>query len=153
MATLEAAQEYFELSDGASDDAYNAYNYMVLTAHAKPHAHERIPYVIHADGTGRLQIVCEHTDPLTYAYLKALGHHIGVEIAVNTSFNVAGPIAQTPLQALDTLRRSRGLDGVLMFADDGAVFAALHGGASGEGGARFKGWLSGWQQQTRQRLS
>ena len=49
-------------------------------------------------------------DPLTYAYLKALGRHIGVEMSVNTSFNVAGPIAQTPQQAIDTLRRSKGLD-------------------------------------------
>ena len=49
-------------------------------------------------------------DPLTYAYLKALGRHIGVELSVNTSFNVAGPIAQTPQQAIDTLRRSKGLD-------------------------------------------
>ena len=32
MATLEAAQEYFDLLDGASDADYNAYNYMVLTA-------------------------------------------------------------------------------------------------------------------------
>ena len=64
MMTLEAAQQFFELSDGASDDNYNAYNYMVLTARAKPEAHARIPAVIHADGTGRLQIVREHTDPL-----------------------------------------------------------------------------------------
>ena len=31
MATLEAAQEYFDLLEGASDADYNAYNYMVLT--------------------------------------------------------------------------------------------------------------------------
>ena len=148
MMTIEAAHEFFELSDGASDDDYNAYNYMVLVAPAKPQAHERIPSVVHADGTGRLQIVRQDTDPLTYAYLKALGRRIGVEVAVNTSFNVAGPIAQTPLQALDTLRRSRGLDAVLMFAEDGTVFAALHVGASGEGGARFKAWLSEWESET-----
>ena len=52
--------------------------------------------MIHADGTGRLQIVREATDPLTHAYLKALGRRNGEEVAVNTSFNVAGPIAQTP---------------------------------------------------------
>ena len=96
MATLEAAQEYFELLPGASDADYNAYNYMVLTAQSKPHAREKIPAVIHADGTGRIQIVRAEDDPLTYAYLKALGRHIGVELSVNTSFNVAGPIAQTP---------------------------------------------------------
>ncbi len=152
MATLEAAQQFFQLSDGASDDDYNAYNYMVLTAHAKPEAHARIPSVVHADGTGRLQIVREATDPLTYAYLKALGRRIGVEVAVNTSFNVAGPIAQTPAQALDTLKRSKGLDAVLMFADEGPVFAALHGGSGGEGGARFRQWLSDWQRETGRRL-
>ena len=81
---------------------------MVLTAQSKPHARDKIPAVIHADGTGRVQIVRAEDDPLTYAYLKALGRHIGVEISVNTSFNVAGPIAQTPRQAIDTLRRSKG---------------------------------------------
>ena len=40
MATLEAAQEYFDLLPGASDAGYNAYNYMVLTARSKPHARE-----------------------------------------------------------------------------------------------------------------
>src|SRR5262249_34839339 len=79
MATLDAAREYFALEDGASDADYNAYNYMVLTAHSKPHARDKIPAVIHADGTGRIQIVREADDPLTYAYLKALGRRIGVE--------------------------------------------------------------------------
>jgi carbamoyltransferase len=152
MLTLEAAQEFFELSEGASDADYNAYNYMVLTAHAKPAARQRIPAVIHADGTGRLQIVRAATDPLTYAYLKALGRRIGVECAVNTSFNVAGPIAQTPQQALDTLRRSKGLDAVLMFSAEGPVFAALHKGSGGSGGERFKRWLEAWQTETGERL-
>ncbi|HZD90665.1 MAG TPA: carbamoyltransferase C-terminal domain-containing protein [Pseudolabrys sp.] len=152
MVTLDAARQFFELSDGASDADYNAYNYMVLTAHAKPEAHERIPSVVHADGTGRLQIVRQESDPLTYAYLKALGRRIGVEVAVNTSFNVAGPIAQTPQQALATLRRSQGLDAVLMVSSDGPVFAALHGGASGAGGARFRQWLGDWQRESGKRL-
>jgi carbamoyltransferase len=148
MLTLKAAREFFELSDGASDGDYNAYNYMVLTAHARLGARQRIPSVVHADGTGRLQIVREQTDPLTYAYLKALGRRIGVEVAVNTSFNVAGPIAQTPSQALDTLRRSKGLDAVLMFSDEGPVFAALHK----DSGGRFRQWLAAWQAETGQRL-
>ena len=152
MMTLAAAKQFFDLSDGASDADYNAYNYMVLTAHAKPEAHTRIPSVVHADGTGRLQIVRENTDPLTYAYLKALGRRIGVEVAVNTSFNVAGPIAQTPQQALETLQRSKGLDAVLMFSEGGPVFAALHGGADGSGGARFKQWLKAWQDETEMRI-
>lgn len=143
MATLEAAQQYFELQPGASDADYNAYSYMVLTAHSKPGAREKIPAVIHADGTGRIQIVRADADPLTYAYLKALGRHIGVEMSVNTSFNVAGPIAQTPQQAIDTLRRSRGLDVVVLVAADGAVTAAWHGGERDSG--RFSGWHAAWK--------
>jgi carbamoyltransferase len=116
---------------------------MVLTARSKPAARDKIPAVIHADGTGRIQIVRSEDDPLTYAYLKALGKHIGVELSVNTSFNVAGPIAQTPSQAIDTLRRSSGLDVVLMVADDGAVYAAWHGGTRDSG--RFTTWLAQWK--------
>jgi carbamoyltransferase len=142
MATLEAALEYFDLLEGASDADYNAYNYMVLTAQSKPPARDKIPAVIHADGTGRIQIVRAEDDPLTYAYLKALGRHIGVEISVNTSFNVAGPIAQTASQAIDTLRRSKGLDVVLLVADDGVVTAAWHGDERDSG--RFTGWLAEW---------
>jgi carbamoyltransferase len=150
MMTLEAAQQFFELSDGASDDDYNAYNYMVLTARSKPEARRRIPAVIHADGTGRLQIVREHTDPLTYAYLKALGRRIGVEVAVNTSFNVAGPIAQSAAQAINTLRRSKGLDALLMFAEEGPVFAAWHArtGEAMPAGKRFRSWRAEWQAET-----
>jgi carbamoyltransferase len=145
MATLEAAQEYFDLLPGASDAGYNAYNYMVLTAHSKPHAREKIQAVIHADGTGRIQIVRAKDDPLTHAYLKALGRRIGVEMSVNTSFNVAGPIAQTPQQAIDTLRRSKGLDAVLLVASNGVVHAAWHGGERDSG--RFTGWYSDWKDR------
>ncbi len=147
MATLDAAQEYFELHEGASDADYNAYNYMVLTAPSKPSARAKIPAVIHADGTGRIQIVRAEDDPLTNAYLKALGRRIGVEMSVNTSFNVAGPIAQTPQQAIDTLRRSKGLDVVLLVASDGAVYAAWHGGTRDSG--RFTGWFSQWKARER----
>jgi carbamoyltransferase len=145
MATLAAAQEYFNLLEGAADADYNAYSYMVLTAQSKPQALAKIPAVIHADGTGRVQIVRAEDDPLTYAYLKALGRHIGVEISVNTSFNVAGPIAQTPRQAIDTLRRSKGLDVVLLVASDGAVLAAWHGGKRDSG--RFTKWLLEWNAE------
>jgi carbamoyltransferase len=146
MMTLEAAKRWFELSDGASDDDYNAYNYMVLTARAKPEARSRIPAVIHADGTARLQIVREHIDPMTYAYLKALNRRIGVEVAVNTSFNVAGPIVQTATQAIETLRRSKGMDAVLMFAEEGSVFAAWHGGVEkSTESQRFLKWHAQWQ--------
>jgi len=143
MVTREAALKYFELSPGAADADYNAYNYMVLTAPAKPEARTRVPAVIHADGTGRLQIVREETDPLTFAYLKALGRRNGEEVAVNTSFNVAGPIAQTPAQAIETLRRSKGMDAVLLIAAEGNAYALWR---PGQGEGRFERWYAAWKE-------
>ena len=46
-------------------------------------------------------------------------------------------------QAIDTLRRSKGLDVVLLVADDGVVYAAWHGGERDSG--RFTGWHSEWK--------
>jgi carbamoyltransferase len=151
MLTLEAAKRFFELADGASDDNYNAYNYMVLTARARPEAHSAIPSVVHADGTGRLQIVRANTDPLTHAYLRSLGRRIGVEVAVNTSFNVAGPIAQTPQQAIDTLLRAKGLDGAIMRSAEGGFYAVWR--TEGSQQSRLPQWLDAWQAETGRRLT
>jgi carbamoyltransferase len=148
MATLLAAKALFDLSEGASDDEYNAYNYMVLTVRANSQARAQIPAVIHVDGTARLQIVREHTDAVTHAYLRALGRRIGVEVAVNTSFNVGGPIAQMPAQALDTLRRAKGMDGVFMFAEEGQVIAAWTRQPGTRTTARIPQWLAAWQSET-----
>ena len=121
---------------------------MVLTVRAKSRARVQVPAVIHADGTARLQIVREHTDAVTYAYLKALGRRIGVEVAVNTSFNVAGPIAQSPVQAIDTLRRANGMDGVFMFSVEGpAVLTWIKEPRTATGG-RIRKWLADWQLET-----
>jgi carbamoyltransferase len=143
MMTREAALTHFALSPGAADADYNAYNYMVLTAPAKTEARSRIPAVLHADGTGRLQIVREGTDPLTHAFLKALGRRNGEEVAVNTSFNVAGPIAQTPQQAVETLRRAKDLDAVVLIAEEGAAYAMWRQGA--DRGNRFEMWHAEWK--------
>jgi carbamoyltransferase len=148
MMTLAAAKDLFDLSEGASDDDYNAYNYMVLTARAKPRALDLIPAVIHADGTARLQIVRERTDPVCFSYLKALGRRIGVEVAVNTSFNVAGPIAQTPAQALATLRRAKGMDGVFMLSAEGPAVLAWMKSAGPGVEARIELWLADWKAET-----
>jgi carbamoyltransferase len=149
MATLAAAKELFELNDGAADDDYNAYNYMVQTVRAKPAAWRKVPAVIHVDGTARIQIVRVETDPVIYAYLKALCRRTGVEVAVNTSFNVGAPIAQSTAQAIETLRRAKGMDGVFLFSDDGPVVVAWMKQPPGGAALRMRDRLSEWQSGTR----
>ncbi len=126
MVTLAAAKRLFELSPGASTANYNAYNYMILTARAKPEAHQKIPAVIHRDGTSRLQIVRSDIDPFTHTYLKAMGRYLGAEVSVNTSLNVGSPIVQTPKQALMALKRSKGLTALLMIGADGEAMLVWH---------------------------
>ncbi len=149
MLTLEAAQRWFELQDGASDDNYNAYNYMVLTVRAGQDARRHIPAVVHRDGTSRIQIVREDTDPFTHAYLKAMGRRCGVEVSVNTSLNVAGPIVQTPQQALEALRRSKAMDGVLLIGAEGSAYLAWHAVTAPpkDGGRRIGQWVRQWQAE------
>ncbi|MBV9992196.1 MAG: carbamoyltransferase [Alphaproteobacteria bacterium] len=122
MVTPEEADIWFELSDGAAPGGYDAYDYMVLTARARDCARERIPAVIHYDGTSRLQIVRERNNALVHAYLKALKRHIGVEVSVNTSLNVGTPIVQTAEQAMQVFRRSKGIDCIFMVGDEGRAF-------------------------------
>ena len=73
-----------------------------------------MPAVIHKDGTNRIRIVREETDPFFHSILKALGRRLGVEATVNTSLNVGTPIVQTPAQAIKALHRSRGMTGLLL---------------------------------------
>jgi carbamoyltransferase len=119
MVTRAAAERLFHLQPGASADDYNAYNYMVLTARARPEALELVPAVIHHDGTGRMQIVRPDVDPFCHAFLVAMGRRVGVEASVNTSLNVGAPIAHTPEQAISTLKRAKGMDGLLMIGEEG----------------------------------
>jgi carbamoyltransferase len=135
------------LQDGASDDDYDAYSYMVLTVRPLADAARVIPAVIHRDGTSRIQIVREDTDPFTHAYLKAMGRRCGVEVSVNTSLNVAGPIVQTPQQALEALRRSKAMDGVLLLGAEGGAYLAWHAVTTPpkDGGRRLSAWVNHWR--------
>jgi carbamoyltransferase len=153
MATLDAAQHYFELAPGASDADYNAYNYMVLTARARQASHAVIPAVIHRDGTARVQIVRD--DPpnrFTFAFLRAMGRRVGVEMSVNTSLNVGTPIVQTPAQALEALKRAKGMTCLILIGAEGTAFVAWHNviNPPKDAGASLLAWYGEWRAGVRQ---
>jgi carbamoyltransferase len=68
---------------------------------------QRIPAVVHNDGTGRLQTVEKDVNPLYWKLLRAFGDLTGVPILLNTSFNENEPIVNTPAQAIDCFLRTR----------------------------------------------
>jgi carbamoyltransferase len=66
-----------------------------------------IPAVTHIDGSGRLQTVCERTNPRFYALIKEFKNLTGVPILLNTSFNENEPIVCKPEEALETFLRTK----------------------------------------------
>ena len=51
---------------------------------------ERIPEVVHEDGTARAQIVDKQTNPRYFALLEALEERTGNAVVLNTSLNRRG---------------------------------------------------------------
>jgi carbamoyltransferase len=75
--------------------------YMLFVHRVRPEWAERIPAVVHVDGTARVQTV-DQDEPLMAATLRAFERRTGVPVLVNTSFNTAGrPMVDTPLHALE----------------------------------------------------
>ena len=69
---------------------------------------EKIPSIIHVDGTCRIQTVTEEENPLYYRVIKAFKEKTGVPIIFNTSFNLGGePLVETLEDALWTLSESK----------------------------------------------
>jgi len=65
---------------------------------------EKIPSIIHVDGTCRIQTVKEHQNENYYAVIKEFYEQTGVPIIFNTSFNLGGePLVETLDDAVRTL--------------------------------------------------
>mgnify|MGYP001817757641 CR=1 FL=1 len=88
--------------------------HMILTLRATPLARERVPGVVHVDGTARVQSVAPDAAPFVHALLDALEALGEPPVVINTSLNRRGePIVDTADQAL-TAARAMGLDDVVL---------------------------------------
>jgi carbamoyltransferase len=76
--------------------------YMLFVHDVTPAWQDRIPAVVHVDGTARVQTVDPADEPLLARMLTAFQHRTGLPVVVNTSLNTAGrPIVDTPRDALE----------------------------------------------------
>lgn len=74
---------------------------MLEVCEFRPGVRDRVPAVVHCDGTGRVQVVSQTTNPRFHALIASFAEHTGVPLVLNTSFNVMGePIVETPRDAL-----------------------------------------------------
>jgi carbamoyltransferase len=75
---------------------------MLVAKHVRPEWKDKIPAIVHVDGTARVQTVRRETNERLYRLLEAFEALTGVPVLLNTSFNVKGePIVETPRDAVE----------------------------------------------------
>ncbi|MGV9772091.1 carbamoyltransferase family protein [Streptosporangium sp. NPDC003464] len=95
MVLAERAEEIFERGPIPSP-------YMLFVHDVRPAWRDRIPAVVHVDGTARVQTVDRVAEPLLARMLAEFEARTGVPVVVNTSLNTAGrPIVDDPRDALE----------------------------------------------------
>ncbi len=97
----EHAHEWFDMR-GLEESPH-----MMYAMDCMPGIEEKIPAIIHIDGTCRIQTVKEHQNPVYYEMIKEFYNQTGVPILFNTSFNLGGePLVETIDDAVRTLKES-----------------------------------------------
>ena len=95
---------------------YQESPYMERTLRFKQDVQDKVPAVVHVDGTGRLQTVKQEWNPQFYALIEAFRQITGIPMILNTSFNVMSkPIVHSVEDAVSVFYTS-GLD-VLVIGD------------------------------------
>jgi carbamoyltransferase len=99
LVTLERAADVF---DGVIPSPY-----MLFVHRVREPWRDRIPAVVHVDGTARVQTVDRADEPAVAALLDAFEARTGLPVLVNTSFNTAGrPMVDAPRDALEVFGAS-----------------------------------------------
>jgi carbamoyltransferase len=96
FAPIVLAERANEIFEGDEESPF-----MLLAKNVRPEWRDKIPAIVHVDGTARVQTVRRETNERLYRLLKEFEALTGVPVLLNTSFNVKGePIVETPLDAV-----------------------------------------------------
>jgi carbamoyltransferase len=97
VAPMVLAERAHEIFDGPLPSPY-----MLFTHDVKKEWRDRIPAVVHVDGSARVQTVDRSSEPLVARMLEAFERRTGIPVVVNTSLNTAGrPMVDDPRDALE----------------------------------------------------
>ena len=97
----EHAEEWFDMR-GMKDSPH-----MMYAMNCQEGVAEKIPSIIHVDGTCRIQTVTREQNEVYYDLINDFYKHTGVPIIFNTSFNLGGePLVETLDDAFRTLANS-----------------------------------------------
>jgi carbamoyltransferase len=104
----ERADEWFEVGSHST-----SHEFMLFTCPVKPERRDRIPAIVHHDGSARLQLVRRESNPRFHDLISCFFARTGVPVVINTSFNDSEPIVCTPADAIVTFRKT-GIDALFM---------------------------------------
>jgi len=80
---------------------------MMYAVNCKDGVKDKIPSIIHVDGTCRIQTINELQNPNYYELIREFKKQTNIPIIFNTSFNLGGqPLVETLEDAFDTLLKS-----------------------------------------------
>lgn len=93
--------------------------YMSFAAFLKEDCKEKVPAIVHFDGSARLQTVTESDNEWYYHFIRKWKEKTGIPMILNTSFNDREPIVETPEHAI-TCFLSTNID-YLYFFEEGIL--------------------------------
>ncbi|MDT4990005.1 MAG: carbamoyltransferase [Micromonosporaceae bacterium] len=97
IAPMVRAERFEEIFEGVYPSPY-----MLFVHRVRPAWRDRIPAVVHVDGTARVQTVHVDAEPLVAELLAEFERRTGLPVVVNTSLNTAGrPMVDTPREAME----------------------------------------------------
>jgi carbamoyltransferase len=109
FAPIVLAERMKEVFEGEEDSPF-----MLIAKPVRPEWRDKIPAIVHVDGTARVQTVREATNPMLYRLLKEFEALTGVPVLINTSFNIKGePIVETPEDAVACFLNT-GIDNLIL---------------------------------------
>ncbi|MBW4571007.1 MAG: carbamoyltransferase [Tolypothrix carrinoi HA7290-LM1] len=95
----EKASEWFEIGRWSE-----SFKYMLFTCPVRAEKREKIPAVIHVDGTARVQVVDRELNPNYYQLIERFEDITGIPVVLNTSFNDSEPIVCSVKDAISTFK-------------------------------------------------
>lgn len=102
---LEEASNWFEFGDTTPESPF-----MLRVVPVTEDRKNKVPAIVHVDGTGRVQTLTRKNNGRFYELVKKFYEQTGVPMLLNTSFNRMGqPIIETPADAIECLLNT-GLD-------------------------------------------
>jgi carbamoyltransferase len=104
----ERADEWFEVGNQST-----SHELMLFACPVKPEQRDRIPAIVHKDGSARVQLVRRESNPQFHELISCFFARTSVPVVINTSFNDSEPIVCTPADAIVTFRKT-GIDALFM---------------------------------------